>query len=234
MGPVGATTPLSAGKNTVFTSLRVRIPRHAPTATQADPKAPPAKPTKHKFAKVDIYDALHQFSEALTIVEPVSSALQAAQSAQECSTIGAEIATLQQGVRAIAATLKAVHIEAGISQEFLVECADCHRAQCTSASHEFQRSSDSNHVAKHDDPSNRSGDSQQDASALSRRPNVYSSLTCRPHFKHRSNPTGVGHRESLLLYCAGSSSRGVSWASSYRRRFRQATQSDSFNSQARN
>jgi len=35
-------------------------------------KASPAKPTNHEIAKDDLYEALHQFSEALAIVETVS------------------------------------------------------------------------------------------------------------------------------------------------------------------
>jgi hypothetical protein len=64
-------------------------------------KASPAKPTNREIAKNDIYEALHQFSEALAIVETVSRALHAAESDLECRTIGAEIATLRQGVRAL-------------------------------------------------------------------------------------------------------------------------------------
>ncbi len=65
-------------------------------AGRASPAKP--KPTNHK---ADLYEALHQFSEALAIVETVFKALDAARNNPECSTIGAEIVTLRQGVRAL-------------------------------------------------------------------------------------------------------------------------------------
>jgi hypothetical protein len=70
---------------------------HRPKSSRAG-KASPAKPSQQK---VDLYEALHHFSEALAVVETVSRALQAAESALECPTIGAEIATLRQGVHAL-------------------------------------------------------------------------------------------------------------------------------------
>jgi len=66
--------------------------------------APPVEPHK---VQAELYEALHRFSEALAIVETVSNALQAAESNLECPTVGAEIASLRQGV----AALRAVHEE---------------------------------------------------------------------------------------------------------------------------
>lgn len=59
---------------------------------------PPAKPSR---VKDDLCDALHLFSEALAIVETVSRALLVAQNDPVSETIGAEVTTLQQGVRAL-------------------------------------------------------------------------------------------------------------------------------------
>jgi hypothetical protein len=60
--------------------------------------APPPKPSTRRAV---LYEALDRFSEALAIVETVSNALQAAENVQRCPHVGAEVATLQQAVRAL-------------------------------------------------------------------------------------------------------------------------------------
>jgi hypothetical protein len=67
-------------------------------------EAPSSEPSNRK---TDLYEVLHHFSEALAIVQTVARALHAAENDLECPTIGAEIATLRQGVNA----LRAVHEE---------------------------------------------------------------------------------------------------------------------------
>ncbi len=52
-------------------------------------------------------DALDRFSKALAIIETVAGALEAAQNDPGCRGVGAEVATLRQGVVA----LRAIHEE---------------------------------------------------------------------------------------------------------------------------
>lgn len=54
-----------------------------------------------------LYDVLHQFSEAIAIVETVARALRAAENDLQARSTGPQIATLRQGVVA----LRAVHQE---------------------------------------------------------------------------------------------------------------------------
>jgi hypothetical protein len=61
--------------------------------------------SEHSRHETDLYEVLHHFSEALAIVQTVARALHAAENDLQCPTIGAEIATLRQGVTA----LQAVH-----------------------------------------------------------------------------------------------------------------------------
>jgi len=70
-----------------------------PEFTGAD-EAPSAELSQ---VETDLLEVLHHFSEALAIVETVSHALQAAESSVGCQAIGAEIATLRQGVDALIA-----------------------------------------------------------------------------------------------------------------------------------
>jgi hypothetical protein len=76
---------------------------HDTKSADAD-HAPPADPPD---SQTSLYDVLHHFSEALAIIETVSSALQAVQNNSKCTAVGSEIATLRQGV----AALVAVHQE---------------------------------------------------------------------------------------------------------------------------
>jgi hypothetical protein len=57
--------------------------------------APSAEPSE---VETDLWEVLGHFSEALAIVQTVSHALQAAENNGQCPTIGAEIATLRQGI----------------------------------------------------------------------------------------------------------------------------------------
>jgi hypothetical protein len=58
-----------------------------------------------------LYEVLDHFGKALAIIETVARALEAAENEQECSAIGAEIATLRQAVMAF----RAVHQELDLS-----------------------------------------------------------------------------------------------------------------------
>jgi hypothetical protein len=68
-----------------------------PDSTGADEALPVELPE----VETDLWEVLHHFSEALAIVETVSHALQAAENSEECQSIGAEVATLRQGVDAL-------------------------------------------------------------------------------------------------------------------------------------
>jgi len=58
-----------------------------------------------------LYEVLDHFGKALAIVETVARALEAAENEQECSAVGAEIATLRQAVTAF----RVVHQELDLS-----------------------------------------------------------------------------------------------------------------------
>jgi hypothetical protein len=61
--------------------------------------------------KDKLYEVLDHFGKALAMVETVARALEAAENDEDCSAVGAEIATLRQAVIAF----RAVHEELDLS-----------------------------------------------------------------------------------------------------------------------
>jgi hypothetical protein len=57
--------------------------------------------------KTVLYEVLHHFSKALSLVETIARAFEAAQHDGQCSGTGAEVAALRQGVTA----LRVIHEE---------------------------------------------------------------------------------------------------------------------------
>ncbi len=78
-----------------------------PTSDSKSNPANDAGSEKPADAETTLYDVLDHFSEALAIIETVARALHAAENDLDCGNVGAEIATLRQGV----AALRAVHEE---------------------------------------------------------------------------------------------------------------------------
>jgi hypothetical protein len=78
-----------------------------PTRSSKSTRARHGRFEKSVGRAINLYDVLGHLGEAMAIIETVSRALHAAENDLLCAHIGAEIATLRQGVVA----LRAIHEE---------------------------------------------------------------------------------------------------------------------------